>query len=335
MKGAVQVQQLHSAALEGNALGDPADRPLVVYLPPGYDTAGQRFPVVYFLHGFTGSGMQWLNASGFTPTVPQRLDNLISRGLVPPVIGVFPDGWTAIGGTQWDNSDGVGRYRDYLVQDVVPHVERTLRAIPDARARAAVGKSSGGYGALVMGRHHPDVFAHIGSHSGDAYFEYCYLPDFPKAAAALLKTSDAKAWFDDFLRRGQESKHRGDDHSVLNILGMAAAYSPQKGEPLGVELPFERETARLRPEVFERWLERDPVRFVPRHLDQFQKLSSIFVDCGTKDEFHLRWGARMVVEALRRAGMEAVHEEFEDGHLGINYRYDRSLSYLVPRLFRG
>ena len=57
--------------------------------------------------------------------------------------------------------------------------------MPRAAARAVVGKSSGGYGALVMGAHHPDVFGHVASHAGDAGFEYCYLPDFPRAAAAL------------------------------------------------------------------------------------------------------------------------------------------------------
>lgn len=335
MRGTVHVQEIHSAALEGNPLGDPADRPLVIYLPPGHEAPDRRFPAIYFLHGFTGSARQWINTSGFIPTVPERLDGLITRGAIPPMIGVFIDGWTALGGMQWDNSEGTGRYRDYVVQDVVPYVDRHLRAIPEARARAVVGKSSGGYGALVMGRHHPDVFAHVGVHAGDAYFEYCYLPDFPKAAAALLKAGGVEAWFKDFLRRGQESKHRGDDHATLNVLAMAAAYTPRQGEPLGLELPFELETGRIRADVFARWLERDPVRFVPRSLEQLGRLESLFVDCGARDEFNLRWGARMIVDELRRAGVPVVHEEFEDGHMGINYRFDRSLGYLGPRLSQG
>jgi hypothetical protein len=76
------------------------------------------------------------------------------------------------------------------------------------------------------------------------------------------------------------------------------------------------------------------VRFVPRSLAAFRALASLFLDCGTKDEFHLRWGARMIAAALREAGVEVVHEEFEDGHMSVNYRYDRSLRYLVPRLAR-
>jgi len=116
---------------------------------------------------------------------------------------------------------------------------------------------------------------------------------------------------------------------------MAAAYSPREGAPAGLELPFDPETARLRPEVWARWLAHDPVRFVPASLDSFRRLSSTFLDCGTRDEFHLRWGARMVVESLRAGGVEVLHEEFEDGHRDLNYRFDRSLSSILPRLSRG
>lgn len=334
MKGKIQIHSVHAKALEGNPLGDPADRLLPVYLPPGYDEGIARLPVIYFLHGFTGSALAWLNVSPFSPNVPERLDALIASGAVPPAIGVFIDGWSLLGGTQWDNSDGIARHRDYVVQDVVGYVDARLRTIPRAAARAIIGKSSGGYGALVMARHHPDVFAHACCHSGDSGFEYCYLPDFPKAAAALLKAGGVEPWFQDFIERGRTSKHRGDDHATINVLAMAAAYSPKKGAPLGIELPFELETARVREDVWQRWLALDPVRFVPKSLDAFRALQSLFIDCGTRDEANLRWGTRMVAEELRKGGVEVVHEEFEDGHMGINYRYDRSLRYLLPRLGR-
>ncbi|MBX5480656.1 MAG: alpha/beta hydrolase [Myxococcaceae bacterium] len=335
MNGTIEVREIESAALRGNPLGDPVRRRTPVYLPPGYATSKERYPVVYFLHGFGGAGMQWLNFSGFTLTVPERIDQLIAKGTVPPFIGVFIDGWTAIGGTQWENSEAIGAYRDYVAKDVVAWADRELRTIPKRTARACMGKSSGGYGALVMGRSHPDVFAHIASHSGDAYFEYCYLHDFPKAAAALLKAGDAKAWFEDYWRRSRETKPQGADFPVLNILAMAAQYSQKRGEPMNLELPFDPQTARVREEVWARWLEKDPVRFIPRAADAFRSLETVFVDCGTKDEFNLRWGARMVAEELRKIGVAVVHEEFEDGHMQTSYRYDRSLALIVPKLARG
>ena len=146
---------------------------------------------------------------------------------------------------------------------------------------------------------------------------------------------DAAAWLGDARRRARETKLSGGDHPVLNTLGMAAHYSPESGAPLGLALPFELPSGRIRPEVWARWLEHDPVRFVPAALDAYRRLSSVYLDCGTRDEFHLRWGARMVAESLRAGGVEPVHQEFEDGHMGINYRYDASLGVIVPRLARG
>jgi poly(3-hydroxybutyrate) depolymerase len=333
VQGRLEMVEMASRALERNPLGDPAARSILLYLPPGYDRGRESYPAVYFLHGLTGSVRSWANVAPFTPTVPERMDALVAAGAIPPAIGAFADGWTALGGTQWVNSPALGDYGDYLARDLVAFVDARLRTVARPEARAVVGKSSGGYGALVMGRHHPDVFGHVASHAGDAGFEYCYLPDFPRAAAALLGT-DPQRWFEDMRRRAGETKLRPEDHAPLNTIAMAANYSPRAGLPLGLELPFEPETARLRPEVWARWLEHDPVRFVPASLDSFRQLHSLFLDCGTRDEFHLRWGTRMVVESLRRGGVEVVHEEFEDGHRDLGYRYHRSLAYLVPRLSR-
>jgi len=330
MEGRLELEWLDSPSLGGNPLGDPARRPVYLYTPPRHRPG---LPAVYFLHGFGGSAHSWVGFQPFALTAPERLDALIASGSVPPAVGVFVDGWTSVGGSQWVNSPAIGNYRDYVARDVVAFVDAKLGTLAGAAARAVVGKSSGGYGALVMGRHHPDVFGHLGSHAGDAGFEYCYLPDFPKAAASLLGT-DAERWLADMRKRARETKLRGEDHPTLNILAMAAAYSPDAARPASLELPFEPETARLRPEVWARWLAEDPVRFVPSSLDAFRRLRSIFIDCGTRDEFHLRWGARMVAETLRLAGLTVVHEEFEDGHRDIQYRYDRSLSYILPRLAR-
>jgi S-formylglutathione hydrolase FrmB len=332
MKGVLETQEMHSPALESNPLGDPARRQLLVYLPPGYAAGARRYPAVYFLNAFSNSGKSWTNFSAFSVSVPERLDALVASGAIPPVIGVFPDGWTSLGGSQWVNSDAIGRYRDFLAKDVVGCVDRTYRTLPKAAARAVVGHSSGGYGALVMGRYHPELFSHLSAQSPDAYFEYCYLPDLPKAASALLKAGGVEAWYKEFIQRSRETKARGEDFGVIMVLAMAAAYSPKKGEPLNLELPFDTQTGRLRPEVWNRWLVHDPVRFVPKFIDAFRKMKTVFIDCGSRDEFNLRWGVRMIAEDFKNGGVEVTHEEFEDGHMGVNYRFERSLAVIGQRL---
>ena len=302
MKGSLHLYEVFAGSLEGNPLQDPSTRTTPVYLPPGYAQQNdQRYPVVYFLHGFSGSGLQWLNASAFTNNVPQRLDALIAAGTVPPCIGVFIDGFSALGGSQWINSEGIGRYRDYVARDIVNWVDRTFRTVARGGGRALVGKSSGGYGAMVISRFHPEVFSHVGCHSGDAGFEYCYLHELPQAASPLLKAGGVEPWYREFRQRAMATKMKSEDHAVINMLCMAAAYSPKKGEPLNLELPIDFHSGRLRIDVWNRWLVHDPARFVPKHLDTYRKLKSLFLDCGTRDEFNLRWGTRLVAEELRGA----------------------------------
>ncbi len=333
MQGRLVELEVDSAALAGNPLGDPARRLVLAYLPAAH--GGAPLPSVTFLHGFAGTARGWTSASVFAPTVPERLDALVAAGEIPPVVGVFPDGMTALGGTQWTNAPAVGRYQDYVADDVMRAVERALGTIPRREARAVVGKSSGGYGALRLGRDRPDVFAVVGCHAGDAYFEYCYGPDLPKAAAGLLGATDPDAWLDAVRRKAVEAKLSWGDHVTLNTIAMAAHYSPNPAAPLGLDLPFELPSGRIREDVWARWLPHDPVRFVPEGLDAFRRLAGVFIDCGTRDEHELRWGARMIAAALRDAGVPVEHQEFEDGHTGTSYRYDASLRWIVPRLARG
>ena len=331
MNGTLLELEVDAPALAGNALGDPARRAVLVWVPPG-GAAG--LPTVTFLHGYAGSVRGWTSASLFAPTVPERLDALVAAGELPPLVAVFPDGATSLGGTQWTNAPAVGRYQDYVAEDVVRAVEARLGTLAHREARAVVGKSSGGYGALCLGRDRPDVFALVAAHAPDCYFEYCYLPDLPKAAAALLAAADPGAWLDAIRRKARETKLGGADFTPVSILAMAAHYSPRPGAPLGLELPFALPSGRLREDVWAAWLEHDPVRFVPRAAAAFRRLAGVFLDCGTRDEFNLRWGTRMVAEALRDAGAVVEHQEFEDGHMGTSYRYDASLRWLGPRLAR-
>ena len=318
--------------MKGNPLGDPSTRTLTVYLPPGYDALDVRFPTVYFLHPFMSSGASWTQASTFAMTVPERLDALVTAGTIPPVIGVFPDGATRMGGTQWNDTPAIGRYQRYLVGEVVVFVDSAYRTVPKASSRAVVGRSSGGYGALLAGRDHPEVFGHVGSNAGDAYFEYCYLPDFPKAAGTFLKAGGYEPWYREMLARAAQTKMRGEDPTALNILAMAASYSSKAGAALGLELPMDPDTGRLREDVFARWLREDPVRYARTHAASLRKLGSVYLECGTRDEYNMRWGTRMIAAALSEAQVPVTHEEFDDGHGGTNYRFDRMLSFLVPRM---
>jgi enterochelin esterase-like enzyme len=326
--GRVETLKWKSEALAENALGDPSERELPVYLPPGYDEGGP-YPVVYVLTGFTGRGRMLLNDEPWEETIAERMDRLIAQKKASPLILALPDCFTRLGGSQYLNSTATGRYQDYLVNEVVARVDESFRTLADRGARGVMGKSSGGYGALVMGFHHPGVFGAVACHSGDMYFDYCYRGDIPPTLDAVSKAGGLDAFLEEFLRKPRRETK---DILAMNVVAMAACYSPNPDSKHGFDLPVDLETGELVAEVWERWLEHDPVRLLDRHADALRGLKLLFVDCGTTDEFHLHHGARIFTRKLRELGIEHHYEEFDDGHMKISYRYDRSLEMLSRAL---
>ncbi len=321
-QGTVITETVTSNALRDNPLGDPFVRRVPVYLPPGYQEGQTRYPSVYVLTGFTGRGTMLLNESAWEENIAQRMDRLIAQGQVRPMILVMPDCFTYIGGSQYLNSPAVGRYEDHVIQELVPFVDGKYRTLADRDHRGVVGKSSGGYGSVILGMRHPDVFGLMASHAGDMYFEFCYKPDIIRAIRAWKKFSGLEKFWESFPTIHPKD---GDLFAVLNTIAMAACYSPNASAPHGFDLPFDPATGELREEVWKRWLEWDPVYLVDKHLDALRSLRLIYLDAGLRDEYNLQVGARIFCSRLRERGIPFVHEEFDDGHGNIQYRYDVSL----------
>jgi enterochelin esterase family protein len=259
----------------------------------------------------------------------QRLDRLIFTKKIPPMIVASPDCLTALGGSQYVDSTAVGNYETFVVREVVPFLDERFPTKAAARHRGVCGKSSGGYAALMLGMKHPRIFGALASHSGDAYFDYVYRYDFVKCWNALRDAGGLVKWLAKFR---SQPRPRSDDILVLNIIAMAACYSPrprrEPNAPMAFDLPFDMDTGEERADVMARWRRVDPVVACRRYAKNLRRLRGVFVDCGLKDEFALHAGARILVKRLRELGIEPVHEEFDDGHFGISYRYDRSLTWL-------
>src|SRR3954468_8982092 len=186
--GTLVVLEHQSRILRGNALRDPHVRKLGVWLPPQYDEGSRRrFPVLYDLVGFTGSGLAHANWKPFGDNVPESAARLIREQKMGPAIIVFPDCFTARGGNQSVNSPAIGDYADYLVREIVPFVDREFRTLASREHRGCFGKSSGGYGAIVHGMKHARTWGAIANHSGDAYFDFVYWHDWPNTLDELAK----------------------------------------------------------------------------------------------------------------------------------------------------
>src|SRR4051812_32665598 len=185
LSGRIERPPIDSGLLADTPLGDPAQRPLEIYVPPGYDDdPDRRYPSIYVIQGYTGTVPMWHNRSPFRPTYPEAADALFAGGGAPPCVLVFVDAWTAYGGSQFVDSPATGRYHSYLCDEVVPFVDERYRTLAAAEHRGIQGKSSGGFGAMITPMLRPDLFGGLASHAGDALYELCYMSGFGKAVRA-------------------------------------------------------------------------------------------------------------------------------------------------------
>jgi hypothetical protein len=330
--GGFEETWFESQVLRSNRLGDPHVRPLWVYLPPGYDAEPERrYPSIYLLQGLTGQIDMWRNRFPFRRTVPEMFDELFAAGGAPPCILVWVDCWTSLGGSQFLDSPGTGRYHTYLCDEIVPWVDARYRTLASREHRGVAGKSSGGYGAMVTPMLRPDLFSGLATHAGDALFEACYLPEFPKSVRALREHygGSFEAFWTDF--RSRPSFTRPSDDHLLNDWCMASCYSADQE----VHLPYDTATGELVPEVWARWLALDPVRMVTERAEVMRSMRAIYIDAGTRDEWYLDLGAEAFRRALAAVGVsEVFFELFDATHRQIEYRYPIGLRYLAERLSR-
>jgi len=323
----VVIETVESRALVGNPLGDPTARRIAVWLPPSYAReSARRYPVIYWLAGYSGTGEMLFSGNPWQPGLGARLDRLVGSGAMGEAIVVAPDCFTRWGGAQYLDSPALGNYETHLTREVIPAVAERFRTVDSREARAIGGKSSGGFGALVLAMRHPELFAAVASHAGDMAFELSALKDLPVAARTLRRHGGIPPFTKHFEATEKKS---GDDSTTMMVLAQAGAYSPEAGRAGGAALPFDLETGEIDWAVWKRWKAWDPIEMVAAHAEALRQLKLLFIDAGTRDEHNLDLGARIFVARLRALGVACEHQEFDDGHRGTAYRYDVSLPKLA------
>jgi enterochelin esterase family protein len=325
----IEWHTLHSKSLLGNPLGDPATRPLAVYVPSTYhDFDGvpiaPRYPLVLMLSSHGNSGLSLTNWRAWDDSIQQQMDRLIESGC-PPFVMALPDTWTRLGGSPHLNSPAIGHYGDYLLEEVIPFVEAHYRTEPSQRI--IMGRSSGGYGALYQAMMHPGFFAAVADHSGDAHFPYCYLPQMATLNANLAKFGGLEGYMAETLKMGSKPQAF---FEIASALTFAAAFAPNPNAPYGFDLPID-EIGALREDVWERCMAFDPLTLVndPDHQAALRGLKALFIDCGSFDEYSLQVGGRLLSRALVRHNVPHEYEEFPGGHRGTHFRYEVSLPKLL------
>jgi enterochelin esterase-like enzyme len=329
-----RIVELHvdSDALRNNLLGDPATRTVLVYLPPGYDESTRDYSWLVDLAGFTGSGLQRVAWKAFQESVPQRLERLVAQGRMEPVIVAFPDGFTSLGGNQYVDSPVLGRWATFLGEDLVAAVEARFRVRRAREHRGIYGKSSGGYGAMVQGMLRSETWAAVAVHSGDMGFEWVYRRELPATLDTLARHGGDPAHFLAHVRAATRIDDR--DMHALMTLAMAASYDPAPEMPMGIRLPVDPHTCELDGAAWARWLQHDPLELVlrPEVQASLRRLKLLYLDCGSRDQYTLHYGARLLSKRLSAAGVPHEYEEFDGTHSGVEHRLDVSLPRLAAAL---
>ena len=280
-RGTVVRTTLTSPSLESNPLGDPATRQARVYLPPSYDTSTKRYPVLYYLHGASGDENRFFSFGG-----SGIANQLIADGHIEEMIVVGVD---ATGGqpvTSYVNSVLNGNYRDYIVEELVQHIDTEFRTIPNRDSRAVFGASMGGFGAYIYAMTESDVFGATYSMSS-GFHSFSRSDGFPVL-------SGEKASFPGYPSMGTQLLQIQEPSDIQRnmpglIYAWASAFSPNlDNPPFRVDLPFELPSLEVIPEVRDQWYTYDAFVLLEQHAKDLSSLRGFAFDVGDQDSFFSR-----------------------------------------------
>lgn len=310
-EGKLVNETIHSPALEGNLLGDSADRDLIVYLPPSYDTSPeQRYPAVYLLHGTDAFPSVWTGDAPFIYksiykdfNIKTAMEKLVGEGKAKEIIFVMLDANNRFGGSWYLSSKTIGDYETYITKDLVTYIDTNYRTIAHRNSRGIAGFSMGGYGSMHLALKYPEVFSVVVAHAG--HYD-----------------RDTSGWK---IRLEYIAPFNPKDFEELSLLGfskrsgfaLAAAISPNPAKPpFFLDKPFELVGGKVQavPEVWKRYAEAD---IIHGHLDSYLKqplrLHGIMIVHGTSDAFAPNQG-QVLDKVMTDLGIEHVYVEHGGRH---------------------
>ena len=270
IKGTVERVKVHGASLEGNLIGDSADRDVSIYFPPGYQTEpNRRYPAIYFLHGFTSSDTRWFSPTEGWMHVPTVMDKAFAQSGTREMIIVVPNAYNTFQGSMYSTSLTIGDWEGFITRDLVSYIDSHYRTIPRKESRGLAGHSMGGYGAMRIGMKYPEVFSSIYLLSPCCMWPYMSREqgrDRGSPAESVKRVADiAKA---DFGTKAQ--------------LASAAAWSPNPDNPpLFIDLPTK--DGELQPMVAAKWTANAPLAMVDQYVPNLKRLTAIAFDAGDQD----------------------------------------------------
>lgn len=315
-QGKVEQLVVHSHALEGNVLGDSADRNVTVYLPPGYAAhPAMRYPTLYLLHGLTANNSMWFGGGYITGlNIASIADGLIASGTIRPMILVMPDASNIYGGSYYTNSSVSGNWDDFVAEELVTYVDAHFRTLARPESRAVVGHSMGGFGALKLAMEHPDVYS-VAYAMSPSYAGFVDIDTSPHLSSSAFVTTLFELSMGSMYATIDEIHH----------IAMAAAFSPDPNSPpYFIDLPFQsgnnqvgqypKKPAHKVDAIWKLWKAHTPLGLMDRYGMNLLLDRGVGLDIGTSDDTDYIDGARAFADALTQAGIPHTYTEYAGHH---------------------
>lgn len=329
LHGRIVEMAVHGLALEGNLLGDSPDRTITVYLPPGYEhETSRRYPVIYSLSGYQPSPA-FAKSIGPHPEgyLFAAADRAIADGTLGEVIVVNVDGWNRLGGSFWVNSRTTGRWEDFIIHDVIAAIDARFRTITSTDSRGLYGASMGGFGAISIAMHRPELFGSVFAQS-------------PCCLALVEELGPTPAWIplqQVTLRQAYAAFQQGDPRA-LEALALAAAFAPDPKRPdyFG-DLPYRVEGGKVVPNepTYSRWLAQLPEMRLDKEAAGLKTLNGFRVQYGDQDELHhIVASVPVFHQALLAHGVQHEFHHDHGGHMDTS-RFGRDALPFFARTLAG
>ncbi|MFC5193684.1 alpha/beta hydrolase-fold protein [Algoriphagus aquatilis] len=297
-KGTKERIKVHSKALEGNLIGDPADRDVTVYLPPSYaSNPDKRFPVLYMLHGFTDTDSQWFGWEKHWINLQDVIEQSLAEGLSKEMIVVMPNAYNRFKGSMYANSVTIGDWETFVTQELVRYVDANYRTIPTKESRGLAGHSMGGYGTLRLGMKNSEVYSAIYALSP------CCMDGGASTNPELMKK----------LETLTPDQLQATSFFEIAALATSAAFAPNpKNPPLYLDLPAKNGEARQ--DVINKIIANRTLNFVDQYILNLKKLKAIAIDAGLQDR-GISEATKNLHEVLDSYQIPHFYESYEGDHL--------------------
>ena len=322
-KGTLERIMVHGRALEGNLEGDSPDRPVVVYLPPSYarDTS-RRYPVLYFLHGYTATAEAYVKSLA----IPDSIDRAIAAGAREMIV-VIPDAFTKYSGSMFSNSPTTGFWETFVADDLTAYIDKRYRTIASKDSRGLAGHSMGGYGTMRIGMKQGHAFGALYAMSS-----CCLMNDPAAGRGGAGGRGDVGRGAPQGRGAGQGAA-QGRGGGMANALSaQAAAWAPTpKNPPEFFDVPTK--DGEIQPLVAAKWVANSPLVFVDQYVPPLRSMRAIALDVGDKDPFVTT--NRQLADALTRLDVPHTIEVYDGDHGNrIRERFEMNVLPFFSRYLR-